>query len=101
MGKVLHPTSRPQGLHLKGLGDLGGNRFHPSQKMVPGRNMGCMESAEAAYTCPSCGESIVVPLDPSGGAYQEYVEDCPVCCHPNHLSIHLGAHGASVSARPD
>jgi Cysteine-rich CPXCG len=38
---------------------------------------------EASYVCPTCGEQIVVPLDPSGGTEQQYVEDCPVCCNPN------------------
>ena len=42
---------------------------------------------EGAYTCPSCGEQIVIPLDRSGGSEQMYVEDCPVCCNPN--VIHL------------
>ena len=42
---------------------------------------------EASYVCPTCGEQIVIPLDPSGGREQQYVEDCPVCCNPN--VIHL------------
>jgi DNA replicative helicase MCM subunit Mcm2 (Cdc46/Mcm family) len=42
---------------------------------------------EATYICDSCGEEIVIPVDPSAGAHQSYVEDCPVCCHPNVLSI--------------
>jgi len=42
---------------------------------------------EAAYVCPTCGEQIVIPLDPSAGPEQQYVEDCPVCCNPN--VIHL------------
>ena len=42
---------------------------------------------EAAYTCPTCGESIVIPTDPSGGAEQQYVEDCPVCCNPNVVHV--------------
>ena len=42
---------------------------------------------EAVYICDACGEEIVVPVDPSGGACQEYVEDCPVCCHPNVIRI--------------
>ena len=37
---------------------------------------------EASYTCDSCGEEIVVPVDLSAGSSQEYVEDCPVCCLP-------------------
>jgi len=42
---------------------------------------------EAAYVCPSCGESIVIPLDRSGGQDQSYVEDCPVCCNPNVIHV--------------
>lgn len=42
---------------------------------------------EAAYTCPTCGESIVIPLDRTAGDEQTYIEDCPVCCNPN--VIHL------------
>ena len=42
---------------------------------------------EGAYVCPHCGEQIVVPLDPSGGADQQYVEDCPVCCNPNVIRV--------------
>ncbi len=38
---------------------------------------------EGRYTCPTCGEEIVIPLDPSGGNEQQYVEDCPVCCNPS------------------
>ncbi|MEO6435316.1 MAG: CPXCG motif-containing cysteine-rich protein [Tepidisphaeraceae bacterium] len=44
---------------------------------------------EAAYVCPTCGEQIVIPLDPTGGAEQEYVEDCPVCCNPNVIRLEL------------
>ena len=40
---------------------------------------------EATYICDSCGEEIVVPVDISGGTRQDYVEDCPVCCHPMTL----------------
>jgi hypothetical protein len=42
---------------------------------------------EAGYICPTCGEQIVIPLDPSAGSEQQYIEDCPVCCNPN--VIHL------------
>ena len=42
---------------------------------------------EGSYVCPTCGESIVVPLDPSAGADQQYVEDCPVCCNPNVIRV--------------
>ena len=48
---------------------------------------------EGEYTCPTCGETIVIPVDPSGGAEQEYVEDCPVCCRPNVIHVELGLDG--------
>lgn len=32
--------------------------------------------------CPYCGEPVELSIDPGGGAHQEYVEDCPVCCRP-------------------
>src|SRR5580700_3362380 len=49
---------------------------------------------EASYLCDSCGEEIVVPVDLSAGSTQEYVEDCPVCCHPNaaHVGVHEDGH---------
>ena len=42
---------------------------------------------EGSYDCPSCGEKIVIPLDPSAGGDQRYVEDCPVCCNPNVIQL--------------
>jgi hypothetical protein len=57
---------------------------------------------EASYTCGSCGEEIVVPLDPSAGASQQYVEDCPVCCAPNEVFVDYDEDGsARVSSRPE
>ena len=48
---------------------------------------------EATYTCDSCGEEIVVPVDISGGSHQDYVEDCPVCCHPMTLHVDIDPDG--------
>ena len=36
----------------------------------------------ALAECPCCGAPVEVLLDPGGGSYQEYVEDCEVCCRP-------------------
>ncbi len=36
----------------------------------------------ATATCPHCGETIDTFPDPGGGAHQEYIEDCSVCCRP-------------------
>jgi transcription elongation factor Elf1 len=48
---------------------------------------------EAIYICDSCGEEIVVPVDISAGSHQDYVEDCPVCCHPMHLRVAIDPEG--------
>ena len=57
---------------------------------------------EASYVCPSCGEEIVVPVDVSLGSEQEYGEDCPVCCRPLLLTIHVDdGREATIHARPD
>ena len=48
---------------------------------------------EAVYPCDSCGEEIIVPVDISAGSHQDYVEDCPVCCHPMTLHVEVGDDG--------
>jgi hypothetical protein len=48
---------------------------------------------EAIYTCDSCGEEIVVPIDLSAGTSQEYVEDCPVCCRSNVIHVEVEEDG--------
>jgi hypothetical protein len=48
---------------------------------------------EASYICDSCGEEIVIPIDPSEGGVQQYVEDCPVCCHPHVLRVEIDEDG--------
>ena len=35
----------------------------------------------------------MVPVDVSAGAHQDYVEDCPVCCHPMRLRIDVDPDG--------
>jgi predicted RNA-binding Zn-ribbon protein involved in translation (DUF1610 family) len=39
---------------------------------------------EGSYVCPTCGEQVVIPLDRSQGAAQEYGE---VCCNPNVIHV--------------
>ncbi|MEM0915320.1 MAG: CPXCG motif-containing cysteine-rich protein [Planctomycetota bacterium] len=53
------------------------------------------------YTCPHCGEDIQLAVDPTGGDEQHYIEDCPVCCNPNDLTIWFDEDGfATASAQP-
>lgn len=53
---------------------------------------------EAGYLCTACGEQIIVPLDISAGNFQEYIEDCPVCCRPHRLQISWNAGEATIIA---
>jgi len=51
-----------------------------------------------SVSCPYCGESIEIALDPSGGTVQEYVEDCQVCCQPWRVQVQYSRNGnANVS----
>jgi hypothetical protein len=60
-----------------------------------------MPDDEALVTCPNCGESLELSLDPGGGALQEYVEDCSVCCAPFSVRVRYdGYGGASVTVAP-
>lgn len=44
------------------------------------------ELAETKVNCPYCGELIHVLLD-SSVDYQEYIEDCQVCCRPIEFRV--------------
>ncbi|HZF97341.1 MAG TPA: CPXCG motif-containing cysteine-rich protein [Pseudoxanthomonas sp.] len=49
--------------------------------------------------CPYCGEYIDLAVDDSAG-FQQYVEDCHVCCRPINVSVSVDEDGAlSVQAR--
>ena len=66
------------------------------------RRGGRGRSAEdGSYVCPTCGEQIVVPLDPSAGGEQRYVEDCPVCCNPNVVSVEFFPDGEPPRVRAE
>jgi len=50
---------------------------------------------DAVISCPYCGESIEIVLDAGGGARQQYVEDCEVCCQPWQVSVRYQADGSA------
>lgn len=52
---------------------------------------------EAEITCPHCAAPVVIALDPSGGANQEYVEDCEVCCRPWLVQVHYAGGSVDVT----
>jgi hypothetical protein len=39
-----------------------------------------LESAQSQ--CPYCGEPAELTVDGDGPSFEEYVEDCAVCCRP-------------------
>jgi hypothetical protein len=47
----------------------------------------------ATVSCPYCGEAVEIILDPGGGAEQDYVEDCEICCQPWRVSVRYGRDG--------
>lgn len=53
---------------------------------------------ETTYVCDGCGEEIVIPVDPSAGMSQEFVEDCPVCCQPNVVRVEIDETNGDVRA---
>ena len=50
-------------------------------------------SNQGVYNCTFCGNEIVVPIDESEGAKQEFVDECPNCSHSNvvHIKIDGGS----------
>ena len=48
---------------------------------------------EATYICDACGEEIVIPIDPTAGSSQEYVEDYPVCCRASVIGVEIDEDG--------
>jgi hypothetical protein len=47
---------------------------------------------EYTVTCPYCGESFTTVVDYSAG-YQQYIEDCQVCCRPIEFVVHVDGDG--------
>ncbi|MEQ8329248.1 MAG: CPXCG motif-containing cysteine-rich protein [Longimicrobiales bacterium] len=43
--------------------------------------------------CPYCGEEVELIIDPGGGAHQDYVEDCEVCCRPWRVDLRVQPDG--------
>ncbi len=58
-----------------------------------------MDLLESVVQCPSCGESIVLLIDPSA-LHQRYIEDCSVCCRPMQVTARVEEGVASVEVEP-
>lgn len=51
---------------------------------------------ELETSCPYCGEPITLVIDEGGGANQNYVEDCEVCCRPMQVEVFGDTDGFSI-----
>ena len=51
----------------------------------------------ATVVCPYCGEAVTIELDVGGGARQQYVQDCEVCCRPCQVEVRYTGHAAEVT----
>jgi hypothetical protein len=51
---------------------------------------------DAAYSCPYCGETNYVGVDPTAGSLQRLTEDCQVCCSPIDFVVRVDAEGDAV-----
>ena len=50
---------------------------------------------DSVVLCPYCGAANEIALDPDGGSFQDYVEDCQVCCRPWHVRVTYSPGGAA------
>jgi hypothetical protein len=46
-----------------------------------------MDLESEPVTCPYCGEAVDVSAEAPGLGFEEYVEDCPVCCRPWRVQV--------------
>ncbi|MBL8858992.1 MAG: CPXCG motif-containing cysteine-rich protein [Planctomycetes bacterium] len=93
MGKILRALNLATGESYE-LADLFDYAPRPGSRLEQRMPEECATSTdrEASYTCPNCGETIVVPVD-IDARIQEYVEDCPVCCSPVLLRLEISEDG--------
>ncbi|HEY7192183.1 MAG TPA: CPXCG motif-containing cysteine-rich protein [Gemmatimonadales bacterium] len=58
-------------------------------------------ASDGIVVCPYCGEPNEIAIDAGGGNYQDYVEDCQVCCRPWRVTVAYDDEGkAEISAAP-
>ncbi len=54
--------------------------------------MPLIETQTLEISCPYCGETIEVLVDPSV-EQQSYIEDCQVCCRPMNMTVTVDEEG--------
>jgi hypothetical protein len=56
---------------------------------------------ETTFICAFCLQENEIVVDGSGGVYQEYIEDCQVCCHPNSLRVTIDVQGRTADVEAE
>lgn len=51
---------------------------------------------EGRFTCNSCREEFLFPVDLSAGSSQEFLETCPVCSHENVIQVQVDEGGELI-----
>ncbi|GAA4356637.1 CPXCG motif-containing cysteine-rich protein [Kangiella marina] len=59
-----------------------------------------LQQIEKDISCPYCGEVITVLIDNSV-PYQEYIEDCQVCCRPIEFSVVVNGEDVELTVNAD
>lgn len=57
---------------------------------MSGKQRGRKRASAEAVSCPFCGESEEIYVDPGGGDHQTYTEDCSLCCRPRVVHVEPG-----------
>ncbi len=75
-------------LRVDRLAEVRGASLLPPERTVPqgSRTRVKQPRASASFLCPHCASEVDTSPDAGGGARQQYVEDCPVCCRPNKIA---------------
>jgi hypothetical protein len=75
--------------------DLGDDAFDDSMLDDEFAESDGVADLSGEVTCPYCGESVEITLDPGSGPHQQYVEDCQVCCRPWVVSVEYDEDGTA------
>lgn len=59
------------------------------------------KAVEPGFQCAGCGKWNSISVDLSAGRRQRYIEDCQVCCKPNHLQIEYNNKSLEVSIQAE
>jgi len=52
------------------------------------------DAADGSHcVCDHCGEEFSINVDFSQGAFQQFVQDCPVCWNPQLISVEIDNDG--------